>query len=189
MARAILLSGSYMLYGQHLAAPPAEVFDRVRYDTPNVSGRMDNLRAAVLRPQLARLAASCAAWTERYRAVEAGLAGTPGLTLVPRPEAEDFVGSSIQLLLLDWPDTAVRAVLDRCAARGVELKWFGAAEPQGFTSRYDSWRYGPVPALPRTDRILRAILDMRLPLTFGLDDCATIARILSAEISSAHGTL
>ena len=54
-ARAIILTGSYMLYGKHLAAPGPEVFERVKYDTPNVSGRMDNLRAAILRPQLRNL--------------------------------------------------------------------------------------------------------------------------------------
>ena len=48
MARAILLSGSYMLYAAHKAAPPPEAFDAVRMVTPNVSGRMDNLRAAIL---------------------------------------------------------------------------------------------------------------------------------------------
>jgi dTDP-4-amino-4,6-dideoxygalactose transaminase len=141
MARATILSGSYMLYERHGTVPPTEAFEAVKYDTPNVSGRMDHLRAAILRPQLARLDAQCAAWNARYRAVEEGLRGTPGLTLVERPEEEAFVGSSIQALLLDWPDAAIREVLARCAARGVELKWFGGAEPVGFTSRYDSWRY------------------------------------------------
>ena len=56
-ARAVMLSGSYMLYERHLAAPGPEVFERVKYDTPNVSGRMDNLRAAILRPQLRALPA------------------------------------------------------------------------------------------------------------------------------------
>jgi dTDP-4-amino-4,6-dideoxygalactose transaminase len=55
MARAIILSGSYMLYERHGAAPPPQVFERVRLETPNMSGRMDNLRAAILLPQLARL--------------------------------------------------------------------------------------------------------------------------------------
>ena len=55
-----------------------------------------------------------------------------------------------------------------------------------FTSRYDSWRYAPADPMPATDRILAAILDMRLPLTFSLDDCAQIARILRAEISAVH---
>ena len=54
-ARMVLLSGSYMLYERHAAAPPKEVFERLRLDVPNVSGRMDHLRAAILRPQLADL--------------------------------------------------------------------------------------------------------------------------------------
>jgi len=186
MARAVMLSGSYMLYGRHLAGPPEEAYAELRYDTPNVSGRMDNLRAAILRPQLARLEAQCDAWTERYRVVEAGLRGVPGLTVIERPEAEAFVGSSIQFLLLDWSDAAIGDVLARCAARGVELKWFGGAEPSGFTSRYDSWRYAPSERMPATDRVLRGILDMRLPLTFSLDDCALIARIIRAEVSAVR---
>ena len=184
MARAIMLSGSYMLYGRHGTRPPEEVFAQIKYDTPNISGRMDHLRAAVLRPQLAGLEARVEAWNERYRVVEEGLRGTPGLTLVDRPEEERFVGSSIQVLLLDWMGEAIEEVLRRCAARGVELKWFGGAEPEGFTSRYDSWHYAPSAPMPASDRVLRGILDMRLPLTFSLEDCALIARIIRAEVGA-----
>ena len=106
-ARATMLSGSYMLYERHLAAPKAEVFEAVKYDTPNISGRMDNLRAALLRPQLRDLDAQVARWNERYRVVEEGLRDVPGLTLVQRPAAETFVGSSFQFLLLDWTPEAI----------------------------------------------------------------------------------
>ncbi len=183
-ARAIMLSGSYMLFERHVAAPPPEAFAEIKYQTPNVSGRMDHLRAAILRPQLARLESQCEAWNARYRAVEAGISGTAGLTVVRRPEEEHYVGSSIQFLLLDWSDAAVADVLARCAARGVELKWFGGAEPKGFTSRYDSWRYAPSAPMPKSDRILKGIVDMRLPLTFSLADCELIARIIKAEVSA-----
>jgi dTDP-4-amino-4,6-dideoxygalactose transaminase len=183
-ARAVMLSGSYMLYGRHLAAPGPEVFEQVKYDTPNVSGRMDNLRAALLRPQLADLETRVARWNSRYAVVEAGLRGTPGLTVIERDPRGRFVGSSIQFLLLDWSAERVSEVLERCFARGVELKWFGGAEPNGFTSRYDSWRYAKSDPMPATDRILRGILDMRLPLTFSEDDCALIAGIIRAEVSA-----
>ncbi|MFD0857721.1 DegT/DnrJ/EryC1/StrS family aminotransferase [Roseovarius aquimarinus] len=183
-ARAILLSGSYMLYGRHGTRPPEAAFERAKYLTPNISGRMDNLRAAILRPQLRKLDAQCAAWTARYRVVEAGLRGTPGLTVIERPEEERFVGSSIQFLLGDWPTSAIRDVIARCAGRGVVLKWFGGAEPEGFTSRYDSWHYAPSAPLPKSDRILASILDMRLPLTFSEADCALIARIIRAEVGA-----
>jgi dTDP-4-amino-4,6-dideoxygalactose transaminase len=184
-ARAILLSGSYMLYDRHRAAPPPEAFAESRYLTPNVSGRMDALRAAILRPQLADLPRQVARWTERYRIVEAGLQGTPGLALIERPEAEGFVGSSFQARLDGWSPEAIAAVLARCKARGVELKWFGAPEPQGYTSRHDSWRYLEPQALPRTDRVLAGLIDMRLPLTFSPDDCRLIARILRDEVAAA----
>jgi len=185
-ARAIMLSGSYMLFDRHLAAPPKEAFDDIKYDTPNISGRMDNLRAAVLRPQVADLATQCARWNERYHTLEAGLRDTPGLTVIERPAQETIVGSSIQFLLLDWAASAVRDVVARCGARGVELKWFGAPEPVAFTSKYDSWRYAPSTPMAASDRVLAGIVDMRVPLTFSLEDCALIARIIRGEVSAVY---
>lgn len=182
-AKMTLLSGSYMLYDRHGAGPEAAAFEAVVAATPNISGRMDNLRAAVLRPQLADLDRQCARWNERYRALEAGLVGTPGLTLIERPQQEGYVMSSFQFLLLDWAGDAVENVVARCKARGVELKWFGAPEPAGFTSRYDHWSYAPSAPMPRTDRVLAGLLDLRLPLTFSLDDCALIARIIREEVA------
>ncbi|WP_439140825.1 DegT/DnrJ/EryC1/StrS family aminotransferase [Planktotalea sp.] len=189
MARAIMLSGSYMLFERHLAGPPKDAFAQIKYETPNVSGRMDHLRAAILRPQLADLETQVERWNERYVAVERGLADTPGLTVVQRHEKETYVGSSIQFLLEGWCDSAVSEAIARCAARGVELKWFGAAEPVAFTSRYDSWRYAPSEAMPVTDDILRGIVDMRIPLTFSVEDCALIARIIRAEVSAVYQSL
>ncbi|WP_243612335.1 DegT/DnrJ/EryC1/StrS family aminotransferase [Shimia aestuarii] len=186
MARAIMLSGSYMLYERHLARPPVEAFEAVKYVTPNISGRMDHLRAAILRPQLRDLDQQVARWNALYWVVEDGLRGTPGLTVVERPEAESYVGSSIQFLLLDWGEGQVEEVLRRCAARGVELKWFGGAEPVAFTSRYDSWRYAAAERMPESDRVLAGIVDMRLPLTFTEADCALIARIIRSEVGTVY---
>ncbi len=186
MARATILSGSYMLYERHGAAPAPEVFERVKYTTPNVSGRMDHLRAAILRPQLRDLPNQVAAWNARHDVLVDVLRGSPGLSVVERPEGEAYVGSSIQFLLLDWSDRDIDQVLKRCAARGVELKWFGGAEPVAFTSRYDSWRYAPSEAMPKTDRILKSIVDMRIPLTFTLEDCKLIGRIIRAEVGAVY---
>ena len=182
MARAVLLSGSYMLYARHRAAPPPEVFEGLKLDTPNISGRMDNLRAAILRPQLPLLADRVARWAALYQTLESGLDATPGLHLIPRPAHEVYVGSSFQFLLPDWPQGRIRALIARTAARGVELKWFGAPDPVAFTSRYDHWHYAHPTPLPQTDRLLAGLIDMRLPLTFTPDDAALIARIIRAEV-------
>ncbi|MDO9637376.1 MAG: DegT/DnrJ/EryC1/StrS family aminotransferase [Pseudotabrizicola sp.] len=181
-ARSVLLSGSYMLYARHRAAPPAEVFEGLRLDVPNISGRMDNLRAAILRPQIALLEDRAARWLALYRGLEQGLDQTNGLRLIPRPVAERFVPSSFQFTLPGWEPARVASLVARCAARGVELKWFGAPDPVAFTSRYDHWQYADPQPLPQTDAVLAGLIDMRLPLTFTAADAALIARIIRSEV-------
>ena len=181
-AKCVLLSGSYMLYARHRAAPGPEVFEGLRLDIPNISGRMDNLRAAILRPQLRVLEERRLRWLALYRCLEAGLADVPGLRLTTRADAEELVGSSFQFLLPGWEPARMAALVARCLARGVELKWFGAADPVAFTSRYSHWAYANPPVLPQTDRVLAGLVDMRVPLTFSLDDAALIARIIRGEV-------
>ena len=178
MARATILSGSYMLYGRHDAVPADEIFDRVRLDTPNCSGRMDNLRAAILRPQLAELDRLVEEWNVRYRAIEDELRSAPGVRVRERPEQELFVGSSMQFMVPDLDEAGIRSLVAECLARGVELKWFGDSEPVAYTSRYDSWRYLEHQPLPVTDRVLASLLDMRIPLTFSVEDCRLIGEII-----------
>ena len=178
MARATILSGSYMLYDRHGAGPEASVYVDIRLDTPNCSGRMDNLRAAILRPQLALLDANRERWNARYRAMEGALSNVPGVRLPERPAEETYVASSFQFLARDLGKNGILDLLRRCKARGVELKWFGADEPVAYTSRHDSWRYIEQQALPQTDRVLSELLDMRLPLTFSVEDYQLIGEII-----------
>ncbi len=185
-ARAVLLSGSYMFFDRHGAAPTPDDVAPFVGETPNISGRMDNLRAAILRAQLRRLDENCRAWTERYRAVEEGLRNTAGLTIIERPDHEEFVGSSIQFLLEGWDGASIAEVVARCKARGVELKWFGAEHPAGFTATYRHWEFAGADDLPASNAVLHGILDMRLPLTFTLDDCRLISRIIADEVRRGY---
>jgi len=74
-------------------------------------------------------------------------------------------------------------LLSQCAARGVDVKWFGAEEPKAFTSRYDSWAYlGEPQQLPQTLKTLSNTCDIRVPLTFETRDCAMVARIVCEEV-------
>ena len=185
MARAIIYSGSYMLYDRHGTLPPAEVFAEIRLDTPNYSGRMDNLRATILRAQLPLLDENCARWNARYRALEARLQQIPQIQLALRPQTESYVGSSLQFRIEAFEPQQVSAFIASCAARGVELKWFGGAEPQGFTSRYDSWHYlGETRPLPQTLAILATTFDLRIPLTFSIEDMELIGDIIDEEVVS-----
>ncbi|MBV6658282.1 MAG: aminotransferase class I/II-fold pyridoxal phosphate-dependent enzyme [Devosiaceae bacterium] len=176
MARATILSGSYMLFDRHGAGPDASAFESAKYEMPNMSARMDNLRAALLRPQLANLDDAIKRWNERYNTVASALVTQPAIALRTRPDAEAFVGSSIQFRLPALPEAGVRAFLKSTADRGVELKWFGSREPVAFTSAHQSWRYVPAQDLPQTDAVLAQLFDMRLPLTFSIDDCRLIGQ-------------
>ena len=178
MARAIILSGSYMLYERHGAAPDKEVFADIRLQTPNYSGRMDNLRAAILRPQLKSLEKNIKRWNERYQLVERSLKKIKGVELPERPIEESYVGSSIQFRLpgISQADAARFLVINK--ERGVEIKWFGSDNPNGFTSNHKSWQYVKQQSLERSDEILSGLFDLRLPLTFSLEDCSLLSEII-----------
>lgn len=178
MARAVILSGSYMLYEQHLAGPAPELYTDIRLDTPNYSGRMDNVRAAILRPQIIDLDKNVSRWNARYRVVEQVLNNVDGLYTPVRPPEEKWVGSSIQFLIPGISTEGARAFVAACREQGVELKWFGSTEPVAYTSRHQSWRYLERQPLPRTDAVLNELFDMRIPLTFSIDDCLLIAQII-----------
>lgn len=187
-ARAILLSGSYMLYRQHRARPSDEVFERHRYVTPNCSMRMSNLAAAVLRPQLAALEQSNDKWRWIYNQLAGKLNGIDHIRLPERPEKEQFVPSSLQFFLHDLSDQQVERFLEAADAHGVHVKWFGRVEPTGFTSRHDHWRYvGEISDVPSADRVLHRLCDLRLPLWLEHEDCGAIAAVLRDAISDAIG--
>lgn len=102
--------------------------------------------------------------------------------MIPKPPAEAYVGSSIQFQALSFEPEHIPDFIARLAARGVEVKWFGEADPRGFTSRYDSWHYlADTDPLPNTLAVLSNLLDMRIPLTFDEADCALIGRVIADE--------
>ncbi|MBX2840093.1 MAG: DegT/DnrJ/EryC1/StrS family aminotransferase [Gammaproteobacteria bacterium] len=186
MARATLMSGSYMLYANHDAAPDESFFDSHKYETPNYSGRMDNLRAAILRPQLSALSENVDRWNKRYRVLENALAGVNNLHVPPRPDKELFVGSSLQFLVEDLDNSDAQTFVDTCAQHGVSIKWFGAPEPHGYTSRFDSWHYLDAGDLPRSKQILSELFDIRIPLSISVSDYELIGNIIAASLRSVR---
>jgi dTDP-4-amino-4,6-dideoxygalactose transaminase len=183
-ARAILYSGSYMLYGQHRLRPGDDVFKRWKDVTPNYSMRMSNLVAAISRPQVSLLPERARCWNERHDRLAAGLSRVPGIALPRRPQAEAYVQSSIQFRVLDLDETRFNDFLERCRARGVFLKWFGSLEPKGYTSLSGQWGYLANPHTPpATYATLERLCDMRIPLDLPLDACDAIVDVIAAQLS------
>jgi dTDP-4-amino-4,6-dideoxygalactose transaminase len=185
MARATILSGSYMLHARHGAGPPEAAFAEARLDQPNLSARMDHLRAAILRPQLAGIEEAVARWNRRHARVARALAQHPSVRLPHRPAQAAPVGSSVQFLLDGLAPARAAALVADCEARGVFLTWFGAREPRGYASAHASWRFVAPQDLPQTDRVLAGLFDMRLPLTFTLADCDLLAAHILEAVNHA----
>jgi hypothetical protein len=111
--------------------------------------------------------------------LEAELSGIDHIRVPRRHAKEGYVGSSLQFTLTGIDLSAVEAFLHACAERGVEIKWFGSKEPVGFTSSWESWEYiNERPTLPQTRRTLDFLCDLRIPLTFSLADCKTVAAVI-----------
>ena len=187
-AQVILMSGCYMMYDQHVLRPSAEVFERWRYVTPNFSMRMSNLAAALLRPQIALLPERGLRWRRIYDDLAKAFATAPHLTLPVRDAREDFVPSSIQFSL-DLSPAQIEYFLTECAARGLYIKWFGLRIPTAFTSNFGHWHYLPEQApMPKSQSVLRQLLDLRTPLSLTPEDCRLIGQIVqvAATAAAAH---
>jgi len=125
---------------------------------------------------------------KRYRILESGLANRRGIRVVPRRQHEACIVSSFQFNLVRFEETPVPAFGSACLACVVELKWFGPEEPVAFITRYDSWKcFDDIPNLPGTLNALSTTCDMRVPLTFDLDDCRFITSFIAEEAARQTG--
>ena len=188
-AKAILYSGSYMLYGQHSARPDLEVFERHKYDIPNCSLRMTALAACLIRAQLPLLDARARQWNSLYRTLSSRLNAIPGVRVPDRHEKENYVASSLQFSLQGLDNIAIARFIDLCDSAGANIKWFGREEPRGFTSTYADWGYARGRQdLPGTREVMQGLCDMRIPLALTETQCDVIAEIVEGALNLAART-
>ena len=179
-AQAILMSGCYMMYDQHILKPAADVFERWKYVTPNFSMRMSNLAAALLRPQIGELAERARRWNHIYSKLQHELTKAADVSVPARDAREEFVASSIQFTL-DLKPAQIARFLKECSMRGLYIKWFGTPSPVAFTSNYGHWHYlTGKPDVPKSMGVLNQLLDLRTPLSLTDNDCVLIGRIVAA---------
>ncbi len=95
-AKAILYSGSYMLFGQHQSKPSQAVFDKYKGVIPNFSIRMSDLVACLLRPQLREMRQRGEQWNRNYTWLEQRLNEIDDVAVPVREVDEAYVASSIQ---------------------------------------------------------------------------------------------
>jgi len=189
-ARAVLLSGSYMFYGEHGAAPPPDspVWGRWKGKTPNYSMRASELAAALALPQLKLLEGRNQRWKRIHDTIAEGLRGIPGVRVPEHVAGSCWTPTHVQFWV-DEAGPAIRSLLGHTAEQGINVKWYGAVEAVGVTSNFRHW--GWVDAedeqLPGISQAIQTLCEVRLPYTLTDADCDIIVDALAAAVAAVRG--
>ncbi|MEO8243447.1 MAG: DegT/DnrJ/EryC1/StrS family aminotransferase, partial [bacterium] len=145
--------------------------------------RMQNLSAAVIRPQLPEVAGRVAKGRAGHDRVAERLNESRVLCVPPPLAPEDRAPDSIQFNLKgDWTDAEALRFQSRAKARGVSVQVFGLSD--GNARAFWNWEFlGPQPDLPQTRAMLMRACDVRLPIRLTLEELDFIAE---AVVSAAE---
>lgn len=183
-ARAILMSGAYEhAWKKHAVLEAAA--ERWQNRLPLYNTRMNNLSAAVIRPQLPHLARRVSKGRANHDHVAARLQASPWFS-VPAPlPPERRAPDSIQFNLAGFDDAAVDRFTGEAAARGVKVQVFGRSRDNA--RAFWNWQFlGELPDLPKTRAMLVRACDVRLPARLTTSECEIVADALLAAAESAQ---
>lgn len=185
-ARAVIMSGAYEEnWKKHPGLQNS--FCHWQNRLPLYNLRMQNLSAAVVRPQIPEIERRVMQGRVNHDHVAAAL-NASGSFAVPPPLAPELrAPDSIQFNLAgDWTDAQARGFLAGAKARGVSVQVFGLSE--GNARAFWNWQFlGPMPDLPQTRAMLMRACDVRLPTRLTRADLDYIADALISAATEAHG--
>jgi dTDP-4-amino-4,6-dideoxygalactose transaminase len=161
-ARAVIMSGAYE---QNWKKHPGlqNSFGHWQNRLPLYNLRMQNLSAAVIRPQLPEVARRVAQGRRNHDYVADRLNGSPWLCVPSALGPEERAPDSIQFNLVGFDtDAQALAFQNAAKARGVSVQIFGLSE--GNARAFWNWQFlGDAPDLPKTRAMLMRACDTRLP--------------------------
>ena len=161
-ARAIIMSGAYE---ENWKKHPGLSNSCAHWQNklPLYNLRMQNLSAAVIRPQLPEVARRVTQGRANHDWVAAQLNGSDWMQVPPALPQELRAPDSIQFNLTgDWSDDEARAFQKAAKRRGVSVQIFGLSE--GNARAFWNWQFlSDLPELPQTRGMLMRACDVRLP--------------------------
>jgi len=189
IAKAVFMSGAY----EHNWAKHGytEVpFEKYQNLFPLFNLRMNNLSAAVIRPQIPLIDERVSKGLDNYNYVAEKLNASALISVPPADPRERRAPDSLQFNLIGFDDAQTKRVMEISTARGNPISIFGM---QGDNARvFWNWKFiGNVPELPITRAMLKRACDIRLPVGMSREDldetisfildCVTEARMLIAS--------
>ena len=188
IARAIIMSGAYEHnWKKHPVLQ--EHFARWQNKLPLYNTRMQNLSAAVIRPQLAEVPRRVRDGRANHDYVAERLNQSAWLSVPDKLDAEERAPDSIQFNLVGLnSDDSARAFQDAANARGISVQIFGLSSDNA--RAYWNWEFidGPVPDLPQTKAMLMRACDVRLPARLTREDLDYIVDALVGAAEQVFDT-
>lgn len=177
IAQAIIMSGAY----EHNWKKHPVVHDRFEYwqnKLPLYNVRMQNLSAAVIRPQIKEVPRRVADGLANHDYVAGKLNASPFLTVPDPLKPESRAPDSIQFNLDGFTDEETLAFATEAKARGVAVQVFGLSKDNA--RAFWNWQFiGYSPELPETRAMLMRACDVRLPARLTMPDLDFIADALT----------
>lgn len=161
IARAVIMSGAYEHnWKKHKVLH--ERFAHWQNKLPLYNTRLNNLSAALIRPQLAEIPRRVRDGRRNHDYVAEQLNRSDWLT-VPDPLGPELrAPDSIQFNLVEFNDAETLAFQDAAAVRGVKVQVFGMSSDNA--RAFWNWQFlGETPDLPQTKAMLMRACDARLP--------------------------
>jgi len=183
-AKIIYLSGAYeRRYVKHALHPSTNLCEQAMLTQPNLSMRMSELTAAVMRPMIRSLEERIQTYNRRYDALLA-LLTHPNLIIPAQDPRVTQVGDHLVFHLQGVSDAQSEVFVATSCKLGVPVA--------GFVSNVNArwhvnWRKFGVPAydLPQTNALLWFAFDLKLPPHFEDADFPPIAKILLYSLDFA----
>ncbi|MEI2685703.1 MAG: aminotransferase class I/II-fold pyridoxal phosphate-dependent enzyme [Cypionkella sp.] len=182
-ARCVIMSGAYESnWKKHAGMQNSYMLWQNKLPLYNM--RMQNLSAAVIRPQLPEVATRVAKGRAGHDRVAAQLNSSPFLNVPTALPPEQRAPDSIQFNLVGgWTDTEALNFQLEAKKRGVSVQVFGLTE--GNARAFWNWEFlGEMADLPQTRAMLMRACDVRLPTRLGTLELDQIATALIAAAAA-----
>ena len=183
VARAIIMSGAYEHnWKKHPVLQDA--FAAWQNKLPLYNLRLNNLSAALIRPQLEALPQRVRDGLRNHDYVAGRLNACAHID-VPAPlPGEERAPDSIQFNLLEMSDDEVSAFVDAAEQAGVKVQVFGQSRDNA--RAFWNWQFmANIPELPRTRAMLMRACDVRLPVRLTQAELDAVTDVLLDAINHA----
>ena len=185
-ARCVIMSGAYEHnWKKHPGLQNSYMLWQNKLPLYNM--RMQNLSAAVIRPQLPEVAGRVAKGRAGHDLVADRLNQSAHLSVPPPLGPEERAPDSIQFNLTgEWTDTQARAFQAEAKRRGITVQIFGLSEDNA--RAFWNWQFlGETPDLPKTRAMLMRAGDVRLPTRLTEDELTFIATAIFDAAAAVKG--